>query len=223
MGPPESATRRCKNQAAGRRKRRRWRPRPCLLKGCEQKFRPRQARQRYCSEGCRAAARKWSRWKAQQKYRTTEGGKQKRNGQSRRYRERVESRKRPKPEAVNDTARVITQEHFFRAYVRPAGMLQAICAAAAKSFAALLFADLPARPGTSAGARAALETEAHLNPDILIGPLQSAYSHPVDATGATSTRAALGAFAGAPPGEAAAVVGVAGRLGAAGADRGGGG
>jgi len=162
MGPPESATRARKNQAAGRRKRRRCRARPCLLKGCEQRFDPRQARQRYCGESCRAAARKWSRWKAQQKYRTTEGGKQKRNGQSRRYRERVKSRKPPKPEVVNDTARVITNEHFFRAYVRPAGMLRAIYAAAAKSFAALLFAGLPTRPGTGAGARAALETETHL-------------------------------------------------------------
>ena len=162
MGPPESATRARKNQAAGRRKRRRCRARPCLLKGCEQRFDPRQPRQRYCGESCRAAARKWSRWKAQRKYRTTEGGKQKRNGQSRRYRERVKSRKPPKPEVVNDTARVITNEHFFRAYVRPAGMLRAIYAAAAKSFAALLFAGLPTRPGTGAGARAALETEAHL-------------------------------------------------------------
>ena len=162
MGPPESATRARKNQAAGRRKRRRSRPRPCLLKGCEQRFHPRQARQRYCGESCRTEARKWSRWKAQQKYRTTEGGKQKRNGQSRRYRERVKSRKPPEPEVVNDAARVITNEHFFRAYVRPAGMLRAIYAAAAKSFAALLFAGLPTRPGTGAGARAALETETHL-------------------------------------------------------------
>jgi hypothetical protein len=41
----------------------------CLLKGCEQRFHPRQARQRYCSERCREASRKWSRWKAQQQYR----------------------------------------------------------------------------------------------------------------------------------------------------------
>ena len=43
--------------------------RRCLLKGCEQRYHPRQARQRYCSESCREAARKWSRWKAQQRYR----------------------------------------------------------------------------------------------------------------------------------------------------------
>ena len=162
MGPPESATRRCKNQAAGRRKRRRWRPRPWLLKGCEQKFRPRQARQRYCSEGCRAAARKWSRWKAQQKYRITEGGKQKRNGQSRRYRERVQSREPPEPWRVNEAARVIPQEDFFRAHVRPAGVLRAIRATAAESLAAFLFACLPASAGAGPGAGAALETGAHL-------------------------------------------------------------
>ena len=85
----------------------------CLLKGCEQRFHPRQARQRYCSEGCREAARKWSRWKAQQRYRETAAGKQKRNGQSRRYRERVKSRKPPEPEAVNEAARVITTGTFF--------------------------------------------------------------------------------------------------------------
>jgi hypothetical protein len=72
--------------------------RRCLLKGCEQRFHPLQARQRYCSERCRDAARKWDRWKAQQRYRETAAGKQKRNGQSRRYRERVKSRKPSVPE-----------------------------------------------------------------------------------------------------------------------------
>ena len=98
-----------------RRKRfaRRPRMRRCLLKGCEQRFHPRQARQRYCSEGCREAARKWSRWNAQQRYRTTRVGQEKRNGQSRRYRERVKTRKSAEPEAVSEAARVITKEHFF--------------------------------------------------------------------------------------------------------------
>jgi len=63
--------------------------RRCLLKGCEERFAPRQARQRYCSEECREAAREWSRWKAQERYRATRAGKQQRNGQSRRYRGRV--------------------------------------------------------------------------------------------------------------------------------------
>jgi hypothetical protein len=161
MGPPESATRPRENQAAGRRKRR-PRLRSCLLKGCGYRFHPRQARQRYCSESCRKKARKWLRWKAQQRYRETVVGRQKRNGQGRRYRERVKSRKPPEPEAVDDAARVITTEHFFRLLVRPAGVLRALCAGAAKSLAAFLFARLPARAGARPRTRAEVETGAPL-------------------------------------------------------------
>ncbi len=127
MGLPESPTGHAENQEAGRRKRlaRRPRMRRCLLKGCEQRFHPRQARQRYCSERCREAARQWSRWKAQQRYRATTGGKQKRHGQSQRYRERVRSGKPPEPEAVGEAARVITKK-FFRGLLRPAGLLRGI-------------------------------------------------------------------------------------------------
>jgi hypothetical protein len=164
MGPPENLTNPREKPACRRRKRvvRRLRTRPCLLKGCEQRFHPRRACQRYCSASCREAARKWSRWKAQQRYRKTRAGQQKRNGQSRRYRERVQSRKPPEPEAVNDPARVITSEHFFRSFVRPAGLLRGLRACAAKSLAALLFARVPARDGTCAGAGAEVETGAHL-------------------------------------------------------------
>ena len=128
MGPPESATRQPENQEGGRPTRlpRRPRMRRCLLKGCEQRFHPRQARQRYCSEECRKAAREWSRWKAQEKYRATKACKQHRNGQSRRYRERVKSRKPPEPEAVHEAARVIATEQFFRSFVRPAWLLRGI-------------------------------------------------------------------------------------------------
>src|SRR5579859_5182306 len=124
MGPPESPTGHSENQE-GRRKRlaRRPRARHCLLKGCEQRFHPRQARQRYCSKRCREAARKWSRWKAQQRYRATKAGKQKRNGQSRCYRERVRSRKPPEAKAVGAGARVITKK-FFRPLLRPARLLR---------------------------------------------------------------------------------------------------
>lgn len=164
MGPSENLTRPRNGQAAGRRKRRARRPRrrKCLLKGCERRFHPRQARQRYCSERCRTDARKWSRWKAQRQYRTTAAGKRKRNGQSRLYRQRVKSRKPAGPEAVNAAARVITQEHFFRAPMRPAGVLRAFCAAAAKPFAALLFRGVPAGAGLRPAAGAALEAGAHL-------------------------------------------------------------
>src|ERR1700686_5747111 len=81
-------------------------------KGCEQHFRPRHARQRYCSEPCRKAARAWSRWKAQERYRDTATGKQQRNGQSQRYRERVRDRKPGASEAVPDAAREITKKFF---------------------------------------------------------------------------------------------------------------
>jgi len=150
MGPPENLTNPRKKQATGRRKRRARRPRQrrCLLKGCEQRFQPRQAGQRYCSEDCRKAARKWSRWRAQQRYRETVAGKAKRNEQSRCYRQRAKTREASDPEAVIQGARVITPEHSFRARLRPAGVLRAIRARAAKSLAAFLFAGLPARAGT---------------------------------------------------------------------------
>ena len=124
MGPPENPTSHREKQEARRWRRpaRRPRTRRCLLKGCEQRFHPQQARQRYCSERCREAARQWSRWKAQQTYRATAVGKQKRNGQSRRYRERIRKRKPPEKEAVGEAARVITKK-FFRWLLRPAWLL----------------------------------------------------------------------------------------------------
>jgi len=124
MSPSENGTRHPENQEPPRQKRlaRRPRARRCLLKGCEERFHPRRARQRYCSEGCRVAARKWSRWKAQQKYRATAVGKRKRNGQSCRYRERVKKRNQPPEEAVAEAARVITQG-FFRPLLRPPRLL----------------------------------------------------------------------------------------------------
>jgi len=118
MGPPENPTSHGEKQGARRRRgparRARGAPRArcCLLKGCEQRFRPRHARQRYCSEGCREAARRWSRWKAQQRYRATAAGQQKRNGQSQRYRERVKDRRPPESEPVNEAARLITKDFF---------------------------------------------------------------------------------------------------------------
>ena len=85
----------------------------CLLKGCVQSFHLRQSNQRHCSAECRKAARKWSRWKVQQRYRTTKSGKEKRSDQSRRYRQRVKHRKPPDLEADNEAGRVITPEYSF--------------------------------------------------------------------------------------------------------------
>ena len=180
MGPFESLTGQAKNQE-GRRKRLAHRPRrrPCLLKGCEQRFAPRQARQRYCSERCREAARQWSRWKAQQRYREKAAGKRKRNGQSVRYRARVRSRKAAEPEAVNEVARVITTGHLFRPFVRPARLLRRIRGGAAKSLTTLLLPRLPACAGAGPGTGAALEAGARLNPEILIRRRIASYIQPV--------------------------------------------
>ena len=55
---------------------------------------------------------------------------------------------RAKPETtravVNEAARVIPQEHFFRAHVRPSGVLRAIFTPAAKPVTALLLRVVPA-------------------------------------------------------------------------------
>ena len=185
MGPPESPTRHLENQEAGGRKRlpRRPRMRGCLLKGCEQRFHPRQARQRYCSQRCREAARQWSQWKAQQRYREKAAGKQKRNGQSVRYRERVRSRKPAEPEPVKEAPRVITTEHFFRPMLRPAGLLRGIPASAAKSLTALLFDGVQARGGARPGAGTAVEEGARFNPEILITDAAGLTFRLSDATG----------------------------------------
>src|SRR5690242_7395365 len=163
MGPPENRTSNPAKQGAKRCQGvRRPRARGCLLKGCEQRFHPRQAGQRYCSPQCREAARAWSRWKAQQRYRETAAGKQKRNHQSQRYRERARSRKPPEPEAVGETARVITAEDFFRPRLRSAGLLRMLRASAAKSLAAFLFGVVPAGAGARPRTGAPLEAGAHL-------------------------------------------------------------
>ena len=60
----------------------------CLLKGCERWFRPARPQARYCSDACRAAARRWRRQQATRRYRASEQGKQRRRLQSQRYRQR---------------------------------------------------------------------------------------------------------------------------------------
>jgi hypothetical protein len=148
MGPPENPTRPTGNQGRARRKPTRApRTRRCLLKGCERRFRPKHARERYCSTDCRRAARAWSCWKAQEVYRATPAGKVRRNGQSRRYRERVKRHPQPAPEAAVPAARVIT-ESFFRSRLRPAWLLRRIRVSEPITASAILFARVPARLGT---------------------------------------------------------------------------
>jgi len=69
--------------------------RRCLLKGCGQWFQPTHPQCRYCSATCREAARCWRRWHAQQKYRSSHKGREHRQQQARRYRERCRSRLPP--------------------------------------------------------------------------------------------------------------------------------
>jgi hypothetical protein len=156
MGLSQSLTNPDKKQALGQGHgrggpRRRW----CLLKKCGERFRPQRACQRYCSPGCGAAARKWSRWKAQEKYRATRAGQEKRNGQSRRYRERVRQRKQAEEAAGAEAARVIPQNLFWDG-VRPAGVLRMFRAHAPQSRATVLFAGVSAGAGARLGAGAAL-------------------------------------------------------------------
>jgi len=159
MGPPEDCTRRSQRQRRGgehKRPARRPRTRPCLLKGCERLFRPLRATERYCSRECREAAGKWRRWKAQQRYRATAEGKEKRNGQSRRYRERARNRKQTTPEeALPEAARVIAL-NFFRPLLRPSRLLPGVPRTAAIASPKVLFPHVPTGPGTRSAARATL-------------------------------------------------------------------
>ena len=65
----------------------------CLLKGCEQPFRPTHPQARYCSRECRAAVRRWRRRRASRQYRQTPDGQAKRQAQSRQYRCRCAGRR----------------------------------------------------------------------------------------------------------------------------------
>ncbi len=156
MGPDEDSTLPTEERETGQPPGRHPRTRCCLLKGCERRFRPQRAGQRYCTEECRQAARRWSRWKAQQNYRATAAGKDKRNGQSQRYRQRVRNRRPAAPEeAIPEAARVITPK-FFRPLLRPARLLRRVRPTAALAPPAVLFARMPTRHGTSLATGAAL-------------------------------------------------------------------
>jgi hypothetical protein len=119
MGPSEDRSTDEKNQAshlriAGRRVRR-PRRRACLLKGCERRFRSLHPLTRYCSEECREEARRWREWKARHHYRQSEGGRQKRRAQSRRYRLRSK-----RARAVNQGPRRTREGHRKKKYFAPA-------------------------------------------------------------------------------------------------------
>ena len=95
MGPIPAYSSQLVKQAWPRRRR-------CLLKGCEVWFRSLYPSARYCSDGCRCAARRWSQWRANRRYRHTEPGKACRRQQCRRRRERC--RQRESPSAAGEAA-----------------------------------------------------------------------------------------------------------------------
>ena len=158
MGPSENPTDNPKNQERTKPKRvaRRPRTRRCLLKGCEARFRPRRAAERYCSDKCRAAAREWHRWKAQQAYRDTSNGRKKRNAQGRRYRKRFRERNQCALPAAGAAARVIQTNIFFRRLLRPARLLREVRTHPEIAAATVLFEGVPAGSGARLGAGTAL-------------------------------------------------------------------
>jgi hypothetical protein len=127
-----------------------------LLKGCGKRFRPEKALERYCSDECRDAARKWSLWKAQLLYRSTQNGKDRRKEQCRRNREKVKNKRNRELEAVNGAARVITTD-FFRLLLRPARVLRDVQAQPEITEATLLLKGVPEGYGTGLGAGTAME------------------------------------------------------------------
>jgi hypothetical protein len=82
VGPLPTYAHRCEVQDASPRTRR------CLLKHCEQPFHPAHPMRRYCSPSCQHDARLWSQWRANQNYRASEHGKERRRQQSQRNRQR---------------------------------------------------------------------------------------------------------------------------------------
>ena len=120
--PPHRNTNQERSHRAAKRRRRSPRRRLCLLKGCRRRYRPEHPWSRYCGDDCRRKALQWSRWKGQQRYRATRFGKQHRQAQSQRYRQRVLTRKRSKS-STSEPARVITPD-FFRVFLRSPGLLR---------------------------------------------------------------------------------------------------
>jgi hypothetical protein len=160
MGPAEDPSSRLGNQGKGscpqcEPRSRRPRRRICLLKGCGRVFRPDHPLTRYCSDHCREEARKWREWKARHQYRQTARGKQIRRAQSRRYRQRRKHKIQEKTSGTGG-ARVITRKFFF-VHLRSPRMLRRIRAQPEIAAAAILFPCVPAGPGTSSRAGAAVE------------------------------------------------------------------
>ena len=102
MGPLHFRGHRCGRQGFLRQSARQpFGCRRCLLKGCERWFRAPRPQTRYCSPACQQAARHWRRWRAARRYRASSNGQQRRQAQSRRYRQRQQP---PSPEVSRPPA-----------------------------------------------------------------------------------------------------------------------
>ena len=158
MSPTEDRTGEPRKQGSGRP-----RARECLLKGCGQRFRPEDPRERYCADACRAGARRWSTWKAGQRYRKTPGGRRKRSQQSRRHRRRKGERRDGETRGGEriGAARAISQRGR-RIFLRPSRLLRDVHVEGALSFAPVLHEALSARGGARIGARAPMGDEPRL-------------------------------------------------------------
>ena len=97
--------------------------RRCLLKGCERHFRPSRPQSRYCSAVCREAARRWRRWRASRRYRSSVNGRERRREQSRRYRVRRRERESASAEVTGSRegqrAGAEREDFCLRACARP--------------------------------------------------------------------------------------------------------
>jgi len=125
-----------------------------MLKACERRFRPLRPLTRYCSEEYREKARRWREWKARHHYRQSEGGKQKRRAQSRRYRLRSK-----RTRAATQGPRRPREGHRKKKYfATPAIGLAAMKSSSRDDVApaAILFALLSPSPGASSRARTTL-------------------------------------------------------------------
>ena len=184
MGLCEDPSTRSQNQATEKNPRwkrrvRRPRSRICLLKGCGRTFRPEHPLTRYCSAPCREQARQWREWKARHRYRQADGGRQKRQAQSRRYRLRRKAREKQKTAAVS--GREGHHNKIFFVLLRSPRVLRGVSAQPEVTAAEVLYPCVSPCPGTGFGAgealaraaaRSAMKTHRY-RPDILRSSVQS--------------------------------------------------
>ena len=108
-----------------------WRfgPRLCLHERCERNFLPGHPLDRYCCPECLQAARRWQLRYANQRYRSSENGKLRRNEQSQRRRQRSLKRKAEQAEQANQavSAPVSEQNDSAEGYTKDTAHEKSCC------------------------------------------------------------------------------------------------